>query len=134
MAPVDFDHIEAGLDGALGSFGIFLDNVEDFAFFQRTRCRIAFFGRNRRCRNGLKTVQSFWISGSAGVVELDRSQGAVLMDAFRQFVETWDELLVVDAQLFGAVRGQGIVDTGVFDDNQGCAAAGAEAVVVFHIF
>ena len=68
------------------------------------------------------------------MVELDRSQGAVLMDAFRQFVETWDELLVVDAQLFGAVRGQGIVDTGVFDDNQGCTAAGTEAVVVFHIF
>ena len=46
MTAVDFYHVEAGLDSMLSGDGILLDNVEDFTFIERTRCRIAFFGRD----------------------------------------------------------------------------------------
>ena len=50
MTTVDFDHIEAGLNGTLGSFGISVDHGQNFALSQRARCRVAFFGRNLTVR------------------------------------------------------------------------------------
>ena len=39
-----------------------------------------------------------------GVVELNRCQGTVFVNPFGQFIETGDELLLVDTQLFRSVR------------------------------
>lgn len=100
MAAVDFYHVETGLNGVLGSDSIFLDNVENFTFVEGTRCRIAFFRGNGRGRYRLETVQPFRVGRCAGVIELDRCQGTVFVNPFGQFIETGDELLLVDAQLF----------------------------------
>ena len=68
------------------------------------------------------------------MISLNGRKGAVFMDPFGQLKQPRHELLAVDAQLLCSVCRQRIVDTGVFYSNERRAAAGAQAVIVFHFF
>ena len=129
VAAVDLDAVKAGGLGALGGLAVLFDDLIDLFLFQRARNFAAFLGRYVGGGDGLHADPGR-DRGSAGVVDLDTDAGAVLVDLLTEQEQARDIVVLVNAQLGGAVGALRGEDTGVLHHQEAGAALGAQLVVV----